>query len=145
MVKQLAGTDFSVSDQHAEDDAARQALTFEQHADQMEKLPLWFLRSYGSTGVGEVLDAMNYAVYVHDVTHIVLDNLQFMLSGQHRYVLHSSLVLMMCLRPALLPMSCSPCMYSAVRCHAYRGPDRYEQMDLAIGSTHATQGTEWPL
>ena len=27
---------------------------------------------------------MDYATYVHDVGHIVLDNLQFMLSGQGR-------------------------------------------------------------
>lgn len=27
----------------------------------------------------KVLDAMEYAVYVHDVEHIVLDNLQFMM------------------------------------------------------------------
>lgn len=29
----------------------------------------------------QVLDAMDYAVYVHDVQHIILDNLQFMMSG----------------------------------------------------------------
>lgn len=34
--------------------------------------------------VAQVLDAMDYAVYVHDVEHIVLDNLQFILSGQVR-------------------------------------------------------------
>ena len=31
--------------------------------------------------VDQVIDAMDYAVYVYDVSHIVLDNLQFMLSG----------------------------------------------------------------
>jgi len=30
----------------------------------------------------KILDAMDYAVYVHDVEHIVIDNLQFLLSGQ---------------------------------------------------------------
>ena len=30
----------------------------------------------------QVLDAMDYACYAHDVEHVVLDNLQFMLSGQ---------------------------------------------------------------
>jgi len=30
----------------------------------------------------QVLDAMEYAVYMCDVEHVVLDNLQFMLSGQ---------------------------------------------------------------
>ena len=40
---------------------------------------MYFLRFFGSTGVDKVLDAMEYAVYVHDVEHIVLDNLQFMM------------------------------------------------------------------
>lgn len=39
----------------------------------------YFLRFFGSTDVEKVLDAMEYAVYVHDVEHIVLDNLQFMM------------------------------------------------------------------
>lgn len=48
------------------------------------------LVSYGSrpsltlarlTAPNQVLDAMDYAVYVHDVQHIILDNLQFMMSG----------------------------------------------------------------
>ena len=42
---------------------------------------MYFLRYYGSTDVDQVLDAMDYAVYVHDVQHIVLDNLQFMMSA----------------------------------------------------------------
>ena len=37
---------------------------------------------HGSTQMGEVLDVMRYACYNDDVTHIVIDNLQFMLSGQ---------------------------------------------------------------
>jgi len=39
----------------------------------------YFLRFFGSTDVEKVLDAMEYAVYVHDVEHVVLDNLQFMM------------------------------------------------------------------
>ena len=31
--------------------------------------------------VDEVVDAMDYAVYVYDVQHIILDNLQFMMTG----------------------------------------------------------------
>ena len=30
----------------------------------------------------QIVDAMDYAVYANDVEHVVLDNLQFMLSGQ---------------------------------------------------------------
>ena len=81
---------------------------FESVADRFEELPLHFLRFHGSSEVDEVpssrshssmvvtrrvltwvgwqvLDAMDYAVYAHDVEHIILDNLQFMLSGQGRF------------------------------------------------------------
>ena len=47
---------------------------------------MYFLKFFGSTSIEQVLDAMDYAVYVHDVEHILLDNLQFMLSGQGRAV-----------------------------------------------------------
>lgn len=55
---------------------------FDYVADRFQELPMHFLKFYGSSPVQEVLDAMDYAVYVHDVQHIILDNLQFMLSGQ---------------------------------------------------------------
>jgi twinkle protein len=32
--------------------------------------------------VDDVLEAMEHAHYVHDVGHVILDNLQFMTSGQ---------------------------------------------------------------
>jgi len=35
-------------------------------------------------GIDEVIDAMEYAVYVYDVEHIVLDNLQFMTGSSAR-------------------------------------------------------------
>lgn len=57
---------------------------FEAAADRFEALPMHFLRFYGSTNVDEVLDAMDYAVYAHDVQHILLDNVQFMMAGQGR-------------------------------------------------------------
>jgi len=44
--------------------------------------PLHFLKFYGSTDVHSVLDAMDYAVYRHDVSHILLDNLQFMMAAR---------------------------------------------------------------
>jgi twinkle protein len=55
---------------------------FDEWADRFEELPMHFLRFFGSTDVEQVLEALRYAVYVYDVQHIVLDNLQFMLSAQ---------------------------------------------------------------
>lgn len=49
-------------------------------ADRFQALPLSFMRFHGGTDVDAVLDAMDYAVYANDVQHIILDNLQFMLT-----------------------------------------------------------------
>jgi twinkle protein len=49
-------------------------------ADRFEGLPLYFMKFHGGSEVDDVLDAMEYAVYVNDVEHIILDNLQFMIS-----------------------------------------------------------------
>jgi len=49
-------------------------------ADRFENLPLYFMKFHGGSDVDDVLDAMDYAAYVHDVQHIILDNLQFMIS-----------------------------------------------------------------
>ncbi|KAK5578749.1 hypothetical protein RB653_008422 [Dictyostelium firmibasis] len=55
---------------------------YQEIADNFSNMPMYFLRFFGSTQVDKVIDAMEYAVYVQDVEHIVLDNLQFMLGGQ---------------------------------------------------------------
>jgi len=52
----------------------------ENLADRFEELPLYFMKFHGGSDVDDVLDAMEYAAYVHDVQHIILDNLQFMIS-----------------------------------------------------------------
>jgi twinkle protein len=49
-------------------------------ADRFQNLPLYFMKFHGGSDVDEVLDAMEYAVYVNDVEHIILDNMQFMIS-----------------------------------------------------------------
>jgi twinkle protein len=51
-------------------------------ADKFEALPLVFMNFHGGSNLDEVLEAMDYAVYQHDIKHIVLDNLQFMMSNQ---------------------------------------------------------------
>lgn len=51
-------------------------------ADKFETLPMHFMKFHGGSDVDDVLDAMEYAAYVHDVEHIILDNMQFMISRQ---------------------------------------------------------------
>jgi twinkle protein len=71
MLRQLAGIDISKS-----------AESFEYWADQFERIPMYFQAFYGSTDITKILNIIDYSIYTHNVTHIVLDNLQFMLSGQ---------------------------------------------------------------
>ena len=52
-------------------------------ADRFSQLPLHFLKFHGGSDVDDVLDAMEYAVYVNDCQHIILDNMQFMISRQN--------------------------------------------------------------
>jgi twinkle protein len=49
-------------------------------ADRFQTLPLYFMKFHGGSDVDDVLDAMDFAAYVHDVEHIILDNMQFMIS-----------------------------------------------------------------
>lgn len=51
-------------------------------ADRFAQLPLHFLKFHGGSDIDDVLDAMEYAVYVNDCQHIILDNMQFMISRQ---------------------------------------------------------------
>lgn len=55
---------------------------FDEWADRLSQLPLYFMRYHGSNEVERVIEAMEYANYVYDCSHVVLDNLQFMTSGQ---------------------------------------------------------------
>ncbi|KAJ2962675.1 hypothetical protein NQZ79_g2253 [Umbelopsis isabellina] len=70
--------------QFAEKDLSQHPQEFDIWADKFEQLPLYFLKFFGSTSIKDVLQACQHAVYAYDVRHIILDNLQFMLSQQGR-------------------------------------------------------------
>ena len=48
--------------------------------DRFQNLPLQFMKFHGGSDIDDVLDAMEYAAYVHDTQHFILDNMQFMIS-----------------------------------------------------------------
>lgn len=56
--------------------------SIELYAADFESLPLYFLKFYGSTPIDQILNTLDYSVYAYDIAHIVIDNLQFILSGQ---------------------------------------------------------------
>ena len=64
--------------------AANASELLQSLADRFQSLPLYFMKFHGGSDVDEVLDAMEYAVYVNDVEHIVLDNMQFMISRNNQ-------------------------------------------------------------
>ncbi|KAK5851150.1 hypothetical protein PBY51_001966 [Eleginops maclovinus] len=48
-------------------------------ADKFEELPLYFMTFHGQQNIKAVLDTMQHAVYLYDINHIIIDNLQFMM------------------------------------------------------------------
>lgn len=56
--------------------------TFEAAFDRLSTLPIVFMNSFGSTPLESVLECMELAVAKDGTQLIILDNLQFMLSGQ---------------------------------------------------------------
>ncbi len=71
MLRQYSGVDFE-----------QEPEKYDYWADRFEKLPIFLQSFFGSTDPDNILNIIDYAIYTYDVGHIILDNLQFMLSGQ---------------------------------------------------------------
>ncbi|XP_017026086.1 mitochondrial DNA helicase [Drosophila kikkawai] len=52
---------------------------FNHWAEEFERLPLYFMTFHGQQPLKPVLEAIEHASYVHDVMHVIIDNLQFMM------------------------------------------------------------------
>uniref|UniRef100_UPI00358F7A2D twinkle mtDNA helicase n=1 Tax=Myxine glutinosa TaxID=7769 RepID=UPI00358F7A2D len=52
---------------------------YDMWADRFEMLPLYFMTFQGQQGIKTVMNTMQHAVYVYDISHVVIDNLQFMM------------------------------------------------------------------
>ncbi|XP_077311449.1 twinkle mtDNA helicase isoform X2 [Lithobates pipiens] len=59
---------------------------YDEWADRFEELPLYFMTFHGHQNIKSVIDTMQHAVYMYDIGHVIIDNLQFMM-GQEQ--LHS--------------------------------------------------------
>lgn len=70
--------------QFAKTDLTQKTESLEYFINEFDKLPLKMMKYYGATDPDELFATLDYAVYEHDVAHIVLDNLQFMLQFQNR-------------------------------------------------------------
>ncbi|XP_073345088.1 twinkle mtDNA helicase [Pagrus major] len=52
-------------------------------ADKFEELPLYFMTFHGQQNIKAVLDTMQHAVYMYDINHVIIDNLQFMMGQEN--------------------------------------------------------------
>ncbi|XP_060655423.1 mitochondrial DNA helicase [Drosophila nasuta] len=59
---------------------------FDHWATEFERLPMYFMTFHGQQPLKPVLEAIEHAQYVHDIAHVIIDNLQFMMgvSSSHR-------------------------------------------------------------
>ncbi|KAJ7325138.1 hypothetical protein JRQ81_018158 [Phrynocephalus forsythii] len=55
---------------------------FDEWADKFEDLPLYFMTFHGQQNIKTVIDTMQHAVYMYDIAHVVIDNLQFMMGQE---------------------------------------------------------------
>ncbi|XP_057681213.1 twinkle protein, mitochondrial [Corythoichthys intestinalis] len=56
---------------------------YDYWADKFEELPLYFMTFHGQQNIKSVLDTMQHAVYLYDINHVVIDNLQFMMGQEN--------------------------------------------------------------
>ncbi|KAG5671648.1 hypothetical protein PVAND_001839 [Polypedilum vanderplanki] len=54
-------------------------IEFEQWANKFEELPIYFMTFHGSQPIKVVMEAIEHAQYVHDINHVIIDNVQFMM------------------------------------------------------------------
>lgn len=52
---------------------------FDSWADRFERLPIYFMTFHGQQSIKIVMEAVEHATYVHDIAHIIIDNVQFMM------------------------------------------------------------------
>lgn len=68
--------------QYSEINIKKNKNVFDQIADQFTDLPLYYMSFHGSNEVNKVLGTITYAIENYGVTFVVIDTLQFFLSGQ---------------------------------------------------------------
>ncbi|XP_001604051.2 twinkle protein, mitochondrial [Nasonia vitripennis] len=61
---------------------------FESYADEFQKLPIYFMTFHGQQNITDVMEAVEHATYVHDIAHVIIDNVQFMMgmSDESKFV-----------------------------------------------------------
>lgn len=58
---------------------------FDHWATEFEKHPMYFMTFHGQHPLKLVLEAIEHAHYVHDINHVIIDSLQFMMGISNTY------------------------------------------------------------
>ncbi|KAL8599976.1 hypothetical protein ACOMHN_038975 [Nucella lapillus] len=67
--------------QFAQTNLSKRLEDFDDWASRFEELPMYFMTFFGQESIRKVIEAMAHAVYVHDIAHVIVDNLQFMMGS----------------------------------------------------------------
>ncbi|XP_058805419.1 mitochondrial DNA helicase [Phymastichus coffea] len=61
---------------------------FDSFANEFEKLPIYFMTFHGQQDIKDVMETIEHATYVHDIGHVIIDNIQFMMgmSDEPKYM-----------------------------------------------------------
>lgn len=52
---------------------------FDHWADEFERLPMFFMTFHGQQSIKVVMETIEHAQYIHDIHHVIIDNVQFMM------------------------------------------------------------------
>lgn len=67
--------------QFARKDLSQHISEYDEWADQFELLPMYFMNFHGQQNIRKVIETMSHAVYIYDIAHVIVDNLQFMMGS----------------------------------------------------------------
>ncbi|XP_034254853.1 twinkle protein, mitochondrial [Thrips palmi] len=52
---------------------------FDEFADSLERLPMYFMKFHGQHSLEKVMQVLEHAQYVYDIGHVIIDTVQFMM------------------------------------------------------------------
>ena len=65
--------------QYSKIDLIKEKEKFDLYSSEFENLPLYFLNFHGATDIDSLIRTIEYAIYSYDISHVIIDNLQFLL------------------------------------------------------------------
>ncbi|XP_031435175.1 twinkle protein, mitochondrial-like isoform X1 [Clupea harengus] len=120
-----------------EDELERQPQLCHTWADRFQELPLYFMTFHGEHNIKIVLETMKHAVYLYDISHVVIDNLQFMMGQESLHV--DKFALQDHIISAFRQFATSTSCHVTLIIHPRKEEEGSLQMASIFGSAKATQ------